>query len=285
MSRFITVPFARAGHAAGRSLHHAAVAAGAAAMLVLVPLLFVGSLVSLPVRAADPPPPADEPKPAEKPLKFTDEDLEKYRKHPPAEPAAPDAEGATSGTPQAPKPASAPKPAPAPVPAAGKGAPGAKTAPPTTLEPVPKPVPGATPATLQPPAAPVRPPTAAHPVPAAASPSMAKPPSEDPLKRWRDRDELEAGREKQLQDLRTQISGLESRLEFLNLKRLSVLDPTRIMPTPQNDEDRAADQAKGPRDLLAIVDKQIEDAEAELKQAKEALINIETRFAQESAQP
>jgi len=255
--------------------------AGPARVLWLAPLLVAALSPMLLVRAADPPPPADDPQPApaEKPQKFTDEDLEKYKKHPPAEPAAQTAAPAVA-------PANAPQaPKPAPVPAASKGAPGAKPAPPKTLEPV-MPRPAATAAAPPAPGAPTRPASATPPAPPVKTSSVtAKPPSEDPLKTWRDRDELEAFRAKQLEDLRTQISGLESRLEFLNLKRLSVLDPTRIMPSPQNDEDRAADQAKGPRDLLEIVDKQIADAEADLKQAKDALINVETRFAQENPRP
>ena len=88
-----------------------------------------------------------------------------------------------------------------------------------------------------------------------------------------------------MRTLRARISGLESRLEYLNLKRLSVLDPTRIMPMPQTDDDRTADKGKGSRDLLASVDKEIETAESDLTQAKADLITIETRFAQESGLP
>jgi hypothetical protein len=131
----------------------------------------------------------------------------------------------------------------------------------------------------------VRPPAAARPIPSATRSALAPPPAEDPLKRWKDREALEAFREEQLRTLRGQISGVESRLEYLNLKRLSILDPTRIMPMPQTAEDRATDQGKGSRELLEIVEKEIETAEADLKTAKEALITIETRFAQESVQP
>jgi len=234
--------------------------------------------VSLPgVMAADPAPADDGTKPAAagKPLRFTDEDLERFRK--PA-PAAPEAEGpAPTGDAPAPKPAA--------VPAAGKGAPGPKPAPPATLAPVPRPAPGATPTTLAPPAAPLRPAAATAPLPAAAAQGRAKPPADDPLKPWKDREELETFRAEQLRTLRARISGLESRLEYLNLKRLSILDPTRIMPMPQTDEDRTADHGKGSRDLLADVDRQIETAESDLKEAKEDLIAIETRFARESGLP
>jgi hypothetical protein len=138
---------------------------------------------------------------------------------------------------------------------------------------------------MAPPAAPLRPAAATAPVPSAAAQARAKPPAEDPLKPWKDREELETFREEQLRTLRARISGLESRLEYLNLKRLSVLDPTRIMPMPQTNEDRTADKGKGSRDLLAAVDREIETAEVDLKQAKEDLISIETRFAQESGRP
>jgi len=210
---------------------------------------------SLPVvLAADPPPADDDKKPAtgDKPLSFSDEDLEKYRK---------------------------------PVPATANGAPGAKPAPSATLAPVPRPAPGATPSTLAPPAAPLRPAAATAPIPAATAPTRPKPPAPDPLKPWKDREELESFREDQLRTLRARISGLESRLEYLNLKRLSVLDPTRIMPMPQTDDDRTADKGKGSRDLLASVDKEIETAESDLTQAKADLITVETRFAMESGQP
>lgn len=212
---------------------------------------------SLPVvLAADPPPADDDRKPAtdDKPLSFSDEDLEKYRK-------------------------------PAAATATANGAPGAKPAPSATLAPVPRPAPGATPSTLAPHAAPLRPAAATAPIPAATAQTRPKPPAQDPLKPWKDREELEAFREDQLRTLRARISGLESRLEYLNLKRLSVLDPTRIMPMPQTDDDRTADKGKGSRDLLASVDREIETAESDLTQAKADLITIETRFAQESGRP
>jgi len=228
------------------------------------------------VMAADPPP-ADDSKPAtdSKPLSFSDADLEKF--HKPA-PAAPDADN------PAPAP-DAPTPKPAPVPAAGKGVPGAKPTQPATRAPIPRPAAGATPSTLAPPAAPLRPAAATAPIPTAATSTRPKPPPADPLKPWKDREELETFREGQLETLRTRISGIESRLEYLNLKRLSILDPTRIMPMPQTEDDRTNDKGKGSRDLLAAVDKEIETAEADLTQAKADLITIETRFAQESGRP
>jgi hypothetical protein len=237
----------------------------------LAPVLVAAIGALSPALAADPAPPADESKPApsEKPMRFTDDDLEKYRKK------APGAES-PAAVPEA------PTPKPAPVPATAKSAAGKRPAPPTKLEPVPKPAPGTTPSTPAPAAAPPRPVPSTRPVPAVASQEIAKPPAADPLKRWKDREELESFREEQLRNLRTQITGLESRLEYLNLKRLSILDPTRIMPMPQTDADRAADKAPGPRDLLAVVEKEIETTEADLKQAKDALITIETRFAQET---
>jgi hypothetical protein len=213
------------------------------------------------VLAADPPPADDDKKPAtdDKPLSFSDEDLEKYRK---------------------------------PLPTIANGAPGAKPAPPVTLAPVPRPAPGATPSTLAPPAAPLRPAAATAPIPAATGSTAAaaaqarpRPPAPDPLKPWKDREELETFREDQLRTLRARISGLESRLEYLNLKRLSILDPTRIMPKPQSEDDRTADKGKGSRDLLASVDREIETAESDLTQAKADLITIETRFAMESGRP
>jgi cell division protein ZapA (FtsZ GTPase activity inhibitor) len=126
------------------------------------------------------------------------------------------------------------------------------------------------------------------PVPAAASrpaPAAAAATAQDPLKPWKDREARSKFREEQLQGLRDRIGALQSRLDYLNLKRLAILDPLRVMPKAQSEDERTADAGKGSRDLLASVDEEINSAEADLKEAKDDLVTIETRFAQESAQP
>jgi hypothetical protein len=214
-----------------------------------------------PALAADPPsddkpaPPADSQK---KPASYSDDDLQKYHKPKPgtAAPASqPEAPAAAS-------PATATGSATAPSPAAASK-PGAVSKP------------GAAP----PPAA------AKKPIPAPRPPASAAASTEDPLKPWKDREARAKFREEQLQGLRDRIGALQSRLDYLNLKRLAILDPLRVMPKPQNEDDRTGDAEKGSRDLLASVEEEIKSVEADLKEAKDDLVTIETRFAQESAQP
>jgi hypothetical protein len=217
--------------------------------------------------AADPPddpktPPADS---HQKPPSYSDDDLAKYHK---PKPGAADAES---------KPEASQTASPAPTPAK---VPGTAAAPgPAAAPKVPQPMAAKKPAS---PAA--RPPA---PVPATASRPAAPAAgvAQDPLKPWKDREARTKFREDQLQGLRDRIAALQSRMDYLNLKRLAILDPLRVMPKAQSDDERTADAGKGSRDLLASVDEEIKSAEADLKEAKDDLVTIETRFAQESAQP
>jgi hypothetical protein len=233
-----------------------------------------------PLPAADPPPdpPADDAankdgsaakaKQPAKPLSFGDDDLEKYHKPKPGtEPAAAPAPPATAGAPAGKAPAAAPA--------------GAVTAGKTTAPAGPaKPSAAAVMPGRKPPA-----PAPATTTYAPGGPAMAKPPSEDPLKKWKDQDAKTVFRQEQLRGLRERIEAIQSRLDYLNQKRLAILDPLRVMPKGQSEADRAADAAKGPRDLLAAVDDEIRALEEEQKQAKDDLVAVETRFAQESGQP
>ena len=75
---------------------------------------------------------------------------------------------------------------------------------------------------------------------------------------------------------------MESRLAYLQEKRLAILDPLRIMPKAQSDADASADKSKGARELLKDVDDEIEQVQKDLDAAREELVATETRFAEES---
>jgi predicted nucleic acid-binding Zn-ribbon protein len=78
---------------------------------------------------------------------------------------------------------------------------------------------------------------------------------------------------------------METRLKYLQEKRLAIIEPLRIMPQPQTDEDRSADASKGARDLLKSVEGEIEQVQKDLDAAREELVATETRFYEESARP
>ena len=196
------------------------------------------------------------PPPAAAPLRFTDDDLEKYKKPPaplPDEEIEDESEGvptAPAGTSQAPVPAVLTKPGP-PKPAAPK-------------------------------------PTAAKPAPPAPSGMRTqgraeKLPDEDPLKPWKDREALETFRNEQIKTLRDRMTSLQERLTYLEQKRLAIIDPLRVMPKPQTAEEGEKDATKGSRELLETVEAEIETVKADLDQAKRDLITVETRFEQETS--
>ena len=231
-------------------------------------------------------------KPAQPPLRFTDDDLEKYHK-PKPEPGESDETEADADAPPPPQTqgAAAPKAPAKPVP--------------------PKP----------------------RPVAARNPPKAAKLPSEEPLKRWQDRDALEVFRQQQLQELREKIAVVQSRLDYLNAKRgaISNPNPTQVggtgarafqydqqgnpvldpvtkkpvttpdispgrsqpnvlpmflaLPEPQTDEDRENDKRMKPKQLLETVEEEIKTVEEEMERLRKIMVSIETRFAQESAAP
>jgi hypothetical protein len=111
---------------------------------------------------------------------------------------------------------------------------------------------------------------------------IARPPADDPLKEYKDREAREKFRAQQLQTLRDRIAGLEKRLAYLQQKRLAIVDPLRIMPQPQNPDETARDAALGSGELLAAVEEEIESTEAQLNSARENLVTIQTRFGAES---
>jgi hypothetical protein len=194
--------------------------------------------------------------PAAAPLRFTDDDLDKYKK-----PSAPvpddeieeeseDAPAAPVGTPPGPVPAVVPKPGPQ------------KPAPPK--------------------------PAASKPAPPAPSGMRTrgraeKLPEADPLKPWKDREALENLRNEQIRGLRERMTSLQEQLTYLEQKRLAIIDPLRVMPKPRTPEEGEQDAGKKSRELLEGVDTEIETVEADLDQAKRDLITVETRFEQETA--
>jgi hypothetical protein len=197
------------------------------------------------------PPPAVRTPPA--PLRFTDEDLEKYRR-----PAPPDDGEATSEEIEAGEPAS-PGAGTVTAPAAGPAAkPGASKQ--TT------PQPRAAAAPKRPPIVPVTPPAA-----------------KDPLKPFRDREAKERFRQEQLQRARDRITQIQERLDYLNARKAAVLDPLRYAPPPASQEERQREASVRPQELLDRVEADIKDQENLLLQARNELVRIETRFERETS--
>jgi hypothetical protein len=104
----------------------------------------------------------------------------------------------------------------------------------------------------------------------------------DPLQQWKDREAKDAVRDRELGARRERIAGMESRLKYLQDKRLAILDPLRIMPKAQSEADASADASKGARDLLKDVEAEIAQVQKDLDASRAELVETETRFAQES---
>ena len=130
------------------------------------------------------------------PLSFTDDDLEKYHK---PQPAADD-ESADEESLDDSDDSDVGQPAPGAV---------AGTTPGTVPAPNPKPAPAR---------------ASAKPAPR-VNPVLGPPPTEDPLKKWKQEDALAGLRQQQIATLRERISGLTSRLAYLNTKRDGLLNP------------------------------------------------------------
>jgi hypothetical protein len=249
----------------------------------------LAGMMTLTADAADP----DDEKPAPpadshaKPPAYTDDDLAKYHKPKPGE-AEPATEPETATT-------------PAPVPAGG-AAPAA-----TGKTPMGPPRPASGPGK---PAVPAR---------AAGKPGPPKPPAPpvDPTAPWKMKDARAAFRQDQIKQAREKLAGLESRLDYLNRKRDALQNPAPvqvgrtvgapppdlkpnltpdpknariapifpILPEPQTDQDKENDKQMKVGDLLASVAEEIKGVESDIEDAKRDLVTIETRFAQESAQP
>jgi len=258
--------------------------AGSARTGVFLPILAAVALagaLSTPAFAADPAddkpaPPADSQK---KPPAYTDDDLEKYHKPKPgdAEPVnAPDAATAPAAV-----------PAGGPVPAAGAAPPG-----------------------------PAKPASKTGRVAAKAAPAKPPAPLVDPTAPWKMKDARAAFRQDQIKQAREKLQGLESRLDYLKRKKDSIQNPVpaqvgrtvgpappdikpdltpdpkapRVtffpsLPPPQTDQDGENDKKMKLGELLASVEEEIKGVESDIEDARRDLVTIETRFAQESAQP
>ena len=112
--------------------------------------------------------------------------------------------------------------------------------------------------------------------------NIATPPSQDPLKKFRDREEHERFRTEQIQGFRDRIAVLEKRVEYLRAKRLAVVNPLYLMPEPPPGESPDGDAGIQPQELLARIEAEIASAEAEIATARETLVEIETRFGHEA---
>ena len=111
---------------------------------------------------------------------------------------------------------------------------------------------------------------------------VATPPSQDPLKKFRDREARERFRTEQIQGLRDRITALEKRLEYLRGKRLAVVNPFYLMPEPPPGETPDDDAGMKPKELLDRIEAEIASAEAEIATSRETLVEIETRFGHEA---
>jgi hypothetical protein len=191
--------------------------------------------------------PAATPAPAA-PLRFTDEDLERFHKRPPEAGEPGEDEAGDEGAAETPAiPAGT-------APSATAPSAGAPAAPPMKKA-APRPTPGA-----------------------------AQPPGADPLMAFKERDKRQAMRAEQLKSLRDRVARIQARLELLRAKRLAIVNPFYPMPEGGGEE-RKRDSALKPKEMLELVDKEIQDAEAELAEAREDLIDFETRFAAELGAP
>lgn len=132
--------------------------------------------------------------------------------------------------------------------------------------------------------APATPPSAspppAKPAPGKPAPSRPALPQADPLKVYHDREANEKFRKEQIEALRARIAQAQSRLDYLNQRRLAVLDPLRI--PPKAPEGEQIDPKLKPKDLLDQLDAEIATASSELDDLKTQLVTIETHFQRES---
>jgi hypothetical protein len=270
------------------AIRHAFQRAGHGAGLALAILAMAGAALAAEPNDNKKEPPKAQPAvtkapPAKAPdsLSFTDDDLEKYRHH---KPSAAGDDATASEDEQADGKSGAAATAP--------GSPAAPSAP------------GAS----QPANKPARKPAAAPPRP---MPPRIPPPAPDPLKPMKDRNALEEFRQNQIQEMRTKIDGLQSRLDYLQAKKNGLQNPAPIevgrtvappkpdispghktqplgpffpnLPPAQNDQDREDDKTMKPQALLDKIEEEMKTVESDLEDAKRNLIAVETRFAQEVA--
>ena len=199
------------------------------------------------VKSAAKPAPSATPAP---PLRFNDDDLERFHKRPPV-----DAEAGEDSAPEEAEDATAMPPGSIPA--------GAPPVPPGSAKP-------GVPAAKK---------------PARPAPQAAPPPAVDPLLPFKERERRQAMRAEQLKSLRDRVARVQARLEYLKARRLAIVNPLYALPAGGNEEDRKLDGALKPKELLDLVDKEIEASEAELAEAREDLVEFETRFAGETGGP
>lgn len=189
--------------------------------------------------------------PKSAPLSFTDDDLDRFH----ARPAESADEEDVSEEDQAPG-------APVAVPPSPQVQPGLRPKlPPATAAPLKGPRPVTRPV--------VRP------------PGIAPRPQDDPLKPFRDREAKEKFRTEQIQKMRDRLTAIDKRLEYLNARKLGVLDPLVGMPAPQAGDDAQGQAAMRPKELLEKIDLEIKGLQEEKEQVQADLVSIETRFSQE----
>jgi hypothetical protein len=102
---------------------------------------------------------------------------------------------------------------------------------------------------------------------------------------FKERERRQAMRAEQLKSLRDRIAAVQARLDFLNAKRLALVNPLHPMPAGGGAEERKRDAALKPRELLELVEKEIADVETQLAEAQEDLVEFQTRFAGELGVP
>jgi len=212
--------------------------------------------------------PAPAPRPTPEPvLRFTDDDLLKYREPLPEDEYEneADTEDAPGGTPAAPAAVGPAGPAAAPAqgtePRHGAAAAAANAAPPAAE-------------TAKPPA------WAAPPLPPPPRPpaSTAVPPVVDPLREHHAREADRARRAAQIDAVRAELASIDGRLSYLRQKRQAIVDPLNIMPAGRTEEERQANADLKPKELLDQVDQQIKDLEKQRESVQERLASIESRF-------
>jgi hypothetical protein len=221
-------------------------------------------------------------KPAPPPLRFTDEDLERYRKPAPLETAEGE-EGEETVSEPAPAAPSVPGPALKRDPTRTQSGGGGTD---------------------------YRPPKTAR--------AGRTPPPADPLKVFKDREAMEKFRAEQIQTLRARVTDLESRLGYLKAKKEALINPSPLqvgstrardptsqadpyrptnpfpekpgsgkaaiapmfppIPPAQTEADAEKDKRMKVKDLLADVETEIKAVEEELETAREELVQVELRF-------
>jgi hypothetical protein len=127
------------------------------------------------------------------------------------------------------------------------------------------------------PAETVRPPRGTPARNASGKAGSGAPAFEDPLKPYKEKEAAEKLRASEIESLQAKVTSIQGRIDYLNQKRLAILDPLRIMPQAQSDGDRTNDAAMKSADLLAAVDGEIKAQETALLEAKAEAAERESR--------